>query len=117
MTKYLKLFAQAIGMKKTVKRTRNELAKTKGPVAKGWGRPIYSTSKEPSEDKETPTTESETKPLDIHEYYHVSNSRKQWVKDNPDLKNNNICTTNCLQPEEHMSTYLRGTKDNYGKDL
>ena len=47
MTKYLKLFAQAIGMKKTVKRTRNELAKTKGPMAKGWGRPIYSTSKEP----------------------------------------------------------------------
>ena len=70
MSKYLELFAKAIGLKKTVKRTRNELATTKGPVAKGWGRPIYSTSKEPPKDKEAPTTESETKPLDIHKQYH-----------------------------------------------
>jgi hypothetical protein len=94
MTKYLKLFAQAIGMRKSVRRTRHELAKTKGPVAKGWGRPIYSTSKEPSEDKETPTTKSETRRND---------RRKQWLEDNPDLN--------------HMSTYIRGTKDNYGKAL
>ena len=70
MKKYLELFAQAIGMRKSVKRTRNELATTKGPGAKGWGRPIYSTSKEPSEDKETQTTKSETEPLDIHKQYH-----------------------------------------------
>jgi hypothetical protein len=70
MKKYLELFAQAIGMRKSVKRTRNELATTKSPMASGWGRPIYSTSKEPSEDKETQTTESETEPLDIHKQYH-----------------------------------------------
>jgi len=70
MKKYLELFAQAIGMRKSVKRTRHELATNKSPMASGWGRPIYSTSKEPSEDKETQTTESETEPLDIHTQYH-----------------------------------------------
>ena len=96
MNRYLKLFAQAIGMRKSVKRTRHEMSKQtfKGPLARGWGQPIYSTPKEPSEDKETPTTKSETRRND---------RRKQWVKDNPDLN--------------HMSTYLRGTKDNYGKAL
>ena len=77
MSKYLELFAKAIGMKKSVRRTRHELAKTKGAVARGWGRPIYSTSKEPSEEKETPTTESETEPLDIHEQYHNDPSKHQ----------------------------------------
>ena len=33
------------------------------------------TPKEPSEEQETPTTESKTEPLDIHEYYHGSNHR------------------------------------------
>jgi hypothetical protein len=75
MSKYLELFAKAIGLKKTVRRTRHELAKTKGAVAKGWGRPIYSTSKEPPKDKEAPTTESETEPLDIHEQYHNDPSK------------------------------------------
>ena len=78
MFKYLELFAKTIGLKKTVKRTRNELATNKGPMASGWGRPIYSTSKEPSKDKETPTTKSETRrneqrkqqTLDIHTQYH-----------------------------------------------
>jgi len=79
MFKYLELFAKTIGLKKTVKRTRNELATNKSPMASGWGRPIYSTSKEPSKDKETPTTKSETRrneqrkqqTLDIHNQYHT----------------------------------------------
>lgn len=78
MFKYLERFAKAIGLKKTVRRTRNELATNKSPMASGWGRPTYSTSKEPSKDKETPTTKSETRrneqrkrqTLDIHKQYH-----------------------------------------------
>jgi|TARA_Y100000310_G_scaffold308753_1_gene352192 hypothetical protein len=82
MYKYIELFAKAIGLKKSVRRTRHELAKTKGAMAKGWGRPIYSTSKEPPKDEEAPTTESKTSSLvnaqgelDIHEQYHNDPSK------------------------------------------
>ena len=109
MSRYLKLFAQAIGMRKSVRRTRHELAKTKGPVAKGWGRPIYSTSKEPSEDEEAPTTESETSSLvnaqgelDIHNQYH----------NNPSIHRGCCGFTECRTSHDKDIYILTGRKGN-----
>jgi len=87
---FLKLITDAIGITSPkVKRTRRELEKTKNPVAAGWGRPMDSTSKEPSEDKETPTTKSEARrneqrkrqALDIHEQYHNDPSKPKTSHD------------------------------------
>ena len=59
MSKYLELFAKAIGMPKPIERSRYELEKAKDPLAKDKGRPVDTTSKESPEEEEAPTTESE----------------------------------------------------------
>ena len=59
MFKYLKLFAKAIGISQPIERSRYELERAKDPLAKDRGRPVDTASKESSEEKEAPTTESE----------------------------------------------------------
>ena len=59
MYKYLKLFAKAIRMPQPIERSRYELERAKDPLAKDRGRPVDTASKESSEEKEAPTTESE----------------------------------------------------------
>ena len=75
MSKYLELFAKAIGMPKPIERSRYELETHQSLLAGDGGREMDSASKEPSEEEEAPTTESETKPLDIHEQYHNDTSK------------------------------------------
>ena len=75
---FLKLITDAIGITSPkVKRTRHELETTEGSVATGWGRPMDSTSKEPSKEEESSTTKSETESLDIHKQYHNDPSKHQ----------------------------------------
>ena len=82
VSKYLELFAKAIGMGDTVpplpspkERSRYELETHQSLLAGDGGREMDSASKEPSEEEEAPTTESETKPLGIHEQYHNDTSK------------------------------------------
>jgi hypothetical protein len=60
MSKYLKLFAKAIGMRDSVERSRFELERIQKLVAEERRRKMGSTSKESSEEEEASTTESKT---------------------------------------------------------
>ena len=60
MSKYLKLFAKAIGMRDSVERSRYELETIQELVAEERRREMGSASKGTSEEEETSTTESET---------------------------------------------------------
>lgn len=55
MSKYLELFAEAIGMGKPLERSRYELEANKSQLAEGRGREMDSESTEPPTEEETPT--------------------------------------------------------------
>ena len=58
MSKYLELFAKAIGMRNAVERSRYELEGIQELIAEERRREMDSTSEEPSEEEKASTTES-----------------------------------------------------------
>ena len=76
MSKYLELFAKAIGMPKPIERSPYELERAKDPLEKDRGRPVDSTSKESSEEEETSTTESETEAITFNEEIYILTGKK-----------------------------------------
>jgi len=74
---FLKLITDALGISsRKVKRTRHELATTKSPVARGWGRQMDSTSKEPPKDEEAPTTKPETTAITFDKDIYILTGKK-----------------------------------------
>jgi len=76
MSKYLALFAKAIGLSNPVERSHYELEKTKSLLASERGREMDSESTEPPAEEEDSTTESETEAIAFNEDIYILTGRK-----------------------------------------
>ena len=98
MSKYLELFAKALGMvEKDVKRSRYELETNKNSDAEDEGRQMGSTPEEPLSEEEAPKAEQEE-----------IRNRMRYVFEDA-LTANHKCDSTCLERKGHLSTYIRGT--------
>ena len=76
MSKYLELFAKAIGMPTPIERSPYELETNQSPLAEDRGRPVDSASNESSEEEEASTTESETEAIAFNEDIYILTGKK-----------------------------------------
>ena len=76
ISKYLELFAKAIGMPKPIERSRYELETGKSQLAKDGGREVDSTPKESSDEKEASTAESEIEAIAFNEDIYILTGKK-----------------------------------------
>ena len=76
MSKYLELFAKAIGMRNSVERSRYELEGLQELIAEERRREMGSASKGTSEEEEAEKAESETRAITFNEDIYILTGRK-----------------------------------------